>query len=140
MAFQHDDNRELFEWVKTQLPPEAVIAKDSRIRLPEPGNPQDAERFGPLPQKVLGGKFAADIGTIEELRKQGVTHVAVSESDYGRFFLRSLRPKKDEEAAFARRKAFYEDLLRQGESVFEKERGTVLYLHPGIRLYRLPAD
>jgi hypothetical protein len=137
-AFQRDDNAELFAWVKTQLPVSAIVAKDSRIQLPDPNNPHDAERFGRLPQKILADRFAADLGSIEGLRALGVTHVAVSESDYGRFFLRGLRPKKGEAEDFARRKAFYEELLRDGELVFERERGTVLYLHPGIRLYRMP--
>ncbi len=138
MAFQHDDNAELFEWVKTQLPASAVVAKDSRIQLPDPESTRDAERFARLPQTILGAKFAADLGSIEELRAKGVTHVAISESDYGRFFLRGLRPKKGEAKDFARRQRFYEELLRDGELVFARERSTVLYLHPGIRLYQLP--
>jgi hypothetical protein len=137
-AFEHDDNRELFDWVKTQLPPEAVIAKDSRVQLPTPKNTRVLQYFGPLPQTILADKFAADLGTIRELRKRGVTHVAVSESDYGRFFLRGLRPKKDSEAAFERRKNFYKKLLRDGDLLFTRDRGTVLYLHPGLRLYRIP--
>jgi hypothetical protein len=137
-AFEHDDNRELFDWVKTQLPPEAVIAKDSRVQLPAPKNTKVRDHFGPLPQTILADKFAADLGTIRELRKRGVTHVAVSESDYGRFFLRGLRAKKNEEDAFERRKNFYKKLLRDGDLLFERDRGTVLYLHPGLRLYRIP--
>jgi hypothetical protein len=140
VAFQYDDNRELFAWVQTQLPPEAVIAKDGRVQLPETGNARDEQRLGTLPQKILGGKFAADLGTIEELRQHGVTHVAVSESDYGRFRLDGVRPKKGEEQDFTRRKAFYDELLRDGgEPLFRRERSTVLYLHPGVRLYELPA-
>jgi hypothetical protein len=137
-AFQHDDNREFFVWVKTQLPPNAVIAKDSRIPLPDPDNAHDVTRYEPLPQKILAEKFAADVGTIDELRKMGVTHVAISETDYGRFFLSSLRPKKNEVADYDRRKAFYTTLLRDGDLLFERDRGTVLYLHPGIRLYAMP--
>jgi hypothetical protein len=138
VAFQHDDNRELLDWVRTQLPATAVIAKDSRILLPDPNNSRDAARFEPLSQTILAKKFAADVGSIAELRKMGVTHVAVSETDYGRFFLNGVRPRKEETADFERRKAFYTELLRDGDLIFQRERGTVLYLHPGIRLYRLP--
>jgi hypothetical protein len=28
--------------------------------------------------------------------------------------------------------------LRAGDLLFHRERGTVLYLHPGIRLYAMP--
>jgi hypothetical protein len=79
----------------------------------------------------------ADLGTLDELRAKGITHVAVSESDYGRFFLKSLQPKKGQEEDFARRKAFYESLFDSGEPLFERGRGTVIYLHPGIRVYRI---
>jgi hypothetical protein len=137
-AFQRDDNREFFDWVKTNLPPEAVIAKDSRVQLPSPKNTRVKDHFGVLPQTILADKFAADLGSIRELRKRGVTHVAVSESDYGRFFLRGLRPKKNEEEAFERRKSFYKKLLRDGDLLQEWDRGTVLYLHPGLRLYTIP--
>ncbi|MEI9896247.1 MAG: phospholipid carrier-dependent glycosyltransferase [Chthoniobacter sp.] len=138
MAFQHDDNREFLDWVRTQLPATAVIVKDSRVLLPDPDNSRDAARFEPLPQTVIARKYAADLGSIEELRKKGITHVAISESDYGGFLLSGVRPKKGETADFERRKAFYTELRRDGELLFERERGTVLYLHPGIRLYAMP--
>lgn len=91
-----------------------------------------------MPQKLFLSKLASDQGTLEEMRAHGVTHVIISESSYGRFFRRDLRAKDLEEASFARAKAFYADLLRSGELLFERERGTVIYLHPGIRVYRLP--
>ena len=137
-AFQHDDNAEFIAWIKAELPPDAVIAKDSRIQLPDPGNAKDLRRFAPLPQKILAERYVADLGTMDELRARGVTHLAVSESDYGRFLLTGSIPQKGEAEDFARRKAFYETLLRDGKPIFQRERGTVLYLHPGIRLYRLP--
>jgi hypothetical protein len=73
-AFQRDDNRELFDWVKTQLPPDAIIAKDSRILLPDPDNSKDAGRFDPLPQKIIARRYAADLGPFDAMRKRGVTH------------------------------------------------------------------
>jgi hypothetical protein len=136
-AFQHDDSRELIAWCRTELPRDAVIAKDSRIWLPDPKKPATLPADA-IPQKVLAAKFVADLGTLDELRAQGVTHVAVSESDYGRFFLKSVRPQAGQDADYFRRKAFYETLLREGEQpLFERERGTVIYLHPGIRVYRI---
>jgi hypothetical protein len=137
-AFLRDDNAELLDWVKTQTPPTAVIAKDSRVQLPDPENPKDKTRFHPMPQKILSERYAADVGSVDQMREKGVTFVAVSESDYGKFQLRSLRPQAEEAESYARRKEFYDNLLRDGELLFERERGAVLYLHPGIRVYRLP--
>lgn len=144
-AFQHDDNQELIAWIKAKLPADAVIAKDNRVRLPDPSKKRDLTRgLGVIPQKVvtpgsldLKGGFAADIGTIDEMLAKGITHVIVSDSDYGKFFLEGLRPKSDESGAYAKRKAFYETLFREGDLQWERDRGTVIYLHPGLRVYRL---
>ena len=135
-AFQSDDSRDLQAWCREHLAADAVIAKDSRIWLPDPKK-EEGVPVTAIPQKVVPSKFAADLGTLEELRAKGITHVAVSESDYGRFFRESLRPKKGEEADFARRKIFYERLFRERTPVFQRERGTMLYLHPGIRIYEI---
>jgi hypothetical protein len=142
-AFQRDDNAELLDWVRTQAPPDAVIAKDGRVQLPDPGNPADKTRFPPITQKILSERYAADLGSIDKMRELGVTLVVVSESDYGKFRLLSLRRQAEEAqeaGSFARRKEFYDTLLRDGELLFERERGVVLYLHPGIRVYRLPPE
>ena len=138
-AFQRDDSRELQAWCRAKLPPDAVIAKDSRIWLPDPNKP-DGVPADAIPQKIVPEKFVADLGTLDELRAKGITHVAVSESDYGRFFLKSLQPKTGQEQDFARRKAFYESLFRDHKPLFERARGTVIYLHPGIRVYRIASD
>ena len=125
-------------WIKAELPPTAVIAKDSRIKLPDPDSARDRQRYAPMPQKILAERYVADLGTMEELRARGVTHLAVSPTDYGRFLLPGLIPREGERAGFEHRKAFYEELLRSEEPIFRRERGVVLYLHPGIRLYRVP--
>ncbi len=135
-AFQTDDSRDLQAWCREQLPADAVIAKDSRIWLPDPKKP-DRVPAGAIPQRVVAEKFAADLGSLDEMRSKGITHVAVSESDYGRFFRESLRPKAGEEEDFSRRRAVYRTLFEKGELVFERKRGTMLYLHPGIRVYRI---
>ncbi len=141
-AFQHDDNAALIDWLRAarDIPADAVIVKDSRVSLLDPQKKKRGSLLAPVPQKIIAARFAADRGTLEELRAAGVTHAAVSESDYGKFFLRSLRPQKGDEKDFARRRAFYEELLRGDPPlrlIFERRRGTVLYLHPGIRVYRI---
>jgi hypothetical protein len=143
-AFQHDDNAALIEWMKKELPADAVIARDNRIQLPDSKRKKHASRVGVVPQKIISRnaagepvRFAADIGSIEDLKTFGVTHVAISESDYGRFFLKGLKPQESGKKDFQRRKAFYEQLMREEKLVFDRDRGTVIYLHPGIQVYRL---
>jgi dolichyl-phosphate-mannose-protein mannosyltransferase len=135
LAFQHDDSEELVTWIGAELPPDAVLATDNRVGLPDARKKKYRTRAAPLPQRILGDRFVADLGSLAELRGQGVTHVIVSESDYGRFFLESLRPQEAEETNFRRRKAFYEELFREGKRLWARPRGTVIYLHPGIEVY-----
>ena len=136
-AFQRDDTADLIAWLNTAVPRDAIIAKDNRIALPDPKRKKDAARLGVIPQKIRAAKFAADLGTLDELQAQGVTHVIVSEMDYGKFFLRSLHPQESAQADFERRRDFYDRLFHEGELLWERDKGTVLYLHPGIRVYRL---
>jgi hypothetical protein len=146
-AFQHDDTKDLIEWLQTVAPPQAVIAKDNRVPLPDPARKKYAAHLAQVPQKIVTPRgfgvksdYVADLGTIEELQAKGITHVAVSESDYGKFFLDSLRPQASEEAAFTRRREFYARLPQECDIVFDRDRGTVIYLHPGIRVYRLAPE
>ncbi len=139
-AYQNDDLQELIAWINAELPASAIIARDNRVGLPDPKRKKNASRMGVIPQQVLASKYVADLGTVDELRAKGVTYVIVSRSDYGRFFLQNLRPQKAEAASFAQRKSFYEDLFRRGELKWERERGTVIYLHPGLQVYRIQED
>jgi len=119
------------------VPGDAVLLKDNRIALPDPGRDKHAARAGIIPQKVIARRYAADFGPLDQLKQSAVTHVIVSESDYGRYFRGSLRPQKGEEGKFAKSREFYERLFKEAQLLEEWDRGTVIYLHPGIRVYRL---
>ncbi len=147
-AFQSDDTGDLVEWLRTKVPATAVITKDSRVLLPIPERKSHGARVGIIPQKVITkplsnpeGKrvrYAADVGSLDELRAAGITHVAISQSDYGRFFLASLKPQSGEETDYNRRQRFYEELRARTDAlVFERKRNTVIYLHPGIEVYQI---
>jgi hypothetical protein len=136
-AFQRDDLQELIEWMRSEVPASAIVAKDKKVNLPDPKRKKHASRVGVVPQTILSGKkYAADLGTIDELRARGVTHVIVSSGVYGKF-VEEGASSKPRSLEFRKRQAFYERLLRE-EPLFERERGTVIYLHPGLRVYRLP--
>jgi hypothetical protein len=136
-AFRVDDHADLIEWLKREVSPAAILLKDNRIALPNPQRKKHAGRLGVIPQKVIAKRYAADFATFDELKTKGITHLIVSESDYGKFFRERLRPKKGEEVEFTRRREFYSRLFAEAELLWERERGTVIYLHPGIRVYRL---
>jgi hypothetical protein len=138
-AFQHDDTAEMIEFLRKDVPANAVILKDNRIALPDPERKKHAARLGVIPQRVIAERYAADFAKYDELTAKGVTHVIVSEQDYGRYFRKSLKPQKGAESKFAESRKFYERLRTEAELLWERRRGTVIYLHPGIEIYHLRA-
>lgn len=126
-GFHNDARSALAEWLRLNVPAGTVVVLDKRVGLRALGVPYD----------LRGKLFAADVGTIDELRAQGIRYVAVSEGDYGRFFLDNHKATAGGAEDFARRRAFYERLFREADRVFELPAGTLQYLQPSIRLYRL---
>lgn len=137
-AFQSDDTADMIEFLRKDVPANAVILKDNRIALPDPEKKKHAARLGVIPQKVIAEKYAADFAKFDELTGKGVTHVIVSEQDYGRYFRKSIKPQKGAESKFAESRKFYERLRSEAKSLWSRDRGTVIYLHPGIEVYELP--
>jgi len=127
-GFGHDGRSALAAWLVEHVPAGRTIVIDKRVNL----------RALNLPYEFEGKLFAADVGTIDELRQRGVEYVGVAEGDYGRFFREKLRPTDDGAEEFNRRRSFYEQLFEEGELVFECEPGTLQYLQPHLKLYRLP--
>ena len=133
--YEANDRREFYIWIETHLPKDAVIAQDDRVNLPDLTRWQH-EGEKPLPQKVIGEEFVGDLGTLDELKKQGVTHVAVCDGTFGRFFA-GLTPQSSRREEFLRRKAFYEQLFKEGQLIWQRPVGAVIYLRPGLKLYRI---
>ena len=114
-----------------------MIAQDRRVNLPTRTDPRHADASGFLEQTVVDDAAALQGGGLEELRAQGIRYVAVSEGDYGRFFLKTHKPAA-EETDYARKKAFYERLFREGQLLWQCPAGVFPYLQPELRLYQLP--
>lgn len=131
-AFQIDDRRDLSQWIRENVPPSASILQEKVVRLPGTNKREGAPQ---LPQPSEDINFAADAGSLDEIRSKGITHLVVSQSAYGRYFLASLRPEPAERALFETRKTFYKTLFENGRLLWKRPRSTVIYLHPGLELY-----
>ena len=83
-------------------------------------------------QKVIGAKQACDLGTLAELRAQGVTHLALNAKTYGRYFKDGLIVK--DAGAVGAKRAFYETALQQGRVLHEWKLGRVRHFQPGLAL------
>jgi 4-amino-4-deoxy-L-arabinose transferase-like glycosyltransferase len=135
-GFTHDDPAAVAEWIKTNLPLDAVIAEDHRVNL-SPTKANGVSKNARVPQKVYNANFAPDLGTLDELRAKGVTHVAICRQSYGRYFKDETRPREGTKTTFDKRQEFYAQVLEQGELVHEWPSGTISYLQPGIKLFRV---
>ncbi len=129
-AFRHDDRADMRAWMRAHLPPDATVLQESRVLLPAADN-QRWPRPDLWPQKIETTKLACDAGSLDELRRKGFTHLAVSESDYGRFFRGSGKTPGQRQA-----REFYE-LLHRSPPLWQRARGKVIYLHPGLEIYSL---
>jgi hypothetical protein len=137
-AFRVDGRQQLLAFIRQKVSANATIAQGRRVNLPSRTDPRHVDSPDFLEQKIVGNLSAA--GSIDELRAQGIRYVAVSEAEYGRFFLRSHKPTKSERADYDRQKKFYERLFREGELLWECKAGLLPILQPQIRLYYLPSE
>jgi len=130
-GMQKDDRAELVKAVMA-LPPTAFVAQDQAAGLPEPGRLWYHEGLEPLPQKVIGAKQACDLGTLAELRARGVTHLALNEKTFGRYFVAG-KSVTDAEIVGPRR-AFYQEALERGRVLQRWKLGRVRHFQPGLVL------
>ncbi len=134
-GFSNDGRSQIARYIRANVPPTAIIISDKRVNL----------RELQLPNPIEGKLFAADVGTLAELRARGITHVAVAEGDYGRFFRDKLKPTEKGAENFSQRKAFYAELFETGTLLLDSPPGQLQYLQPHLQLWAIspsaaPAD
>lgn len=133
-GYRHDDPAAVAEWISTNLPSDAVIAEDHRVNL-SPTKANGVSTNARIPQKVFNSNFVADLGTLDELRAKGVTHVVICKQTYGRYFKDETKPREGVKTAFDKRREFYARVLEEGELVKQWPPGKISYLQPGIKLF-----
>ena len=136
-SFARDHRRELAEWITANLPREAIIGMDDRVGIPFGQSERFCGLAAPIPQQVRGAQFAADLGTLEEMRASGVTHVATSESRYYIVTNGQASSPPPDDGKLSRRRAFYQRLFSEGRLVWSRETGNVGVLNPSLRLYEI---
>lgn len=134
-GFQTDNRKELVTYVREKLPPDAILAEDYDVKLPD-GTPRlETDGWNLLHQRVrserksrLGEEF-----TLDELRQAGVTHVILFADETTRKLLNGKTPKpRDEKLG-----EFLRQLSENSTMVWSQERSNPAYLHPPLRLYEL---
>ncbi len=131
-GLRSDDRRDLIAWIRANLPADAVIAADIQTNLPDLRRP-DHIGMTPLAQRIFGDKKeVADLGSVAQLRAEGVTHVAICERTYGRYLDETRTTKTGTNQTPERE--FYDTVLKKGAILWSSDLGRVTYLQPGLKL------
>ncbi len=140
-GFSKDSHVELATFIRKKLPATAVVIQGRRVELPDPrgGRDLDPADFPPLPQQLHTVRWVADAGSLDALRQQGITHVALEEQEYGRYLDEDSKPKEDGRKIFEQRQKFYRELFARGKILFDSPPGNVGNRNPPLRLVELPA-
>jgi hypothetical protein len=136
-GFQHDDPTDVANWIKANVPLTAIIAEDHRVNLSATKS-DGLSSAARVPQKVMDKSFAADLAdSLDDLRAKGVEYVAVCRQNYGRYFNDETKPQAGIKTGYDKRRDFYTRVFTEGELLKEWPKGPILYLQPGIRLYKI---
>ena len=135
--FQTDDRRELEAWMDANLPPGSKIVQDYAIHLPDADDHKQEGMKRPFKHEVRGHEFVPDLGTLDELRAQGVRYVATTPKKSQRYTSGAMIPTEEAREEFERRKTFYSALPQQAKRVWQRGMSEIDTLHPGIELYQI---
>lgn len=135
--FENDSRRSLALWARKHLPMDAVVLEDGTAQILKY---HEWVKFGrPMPFQIISKKWAADMGSLAQARANGVTHVAICDMAYGRFFEKHAAPLPGWERLVEARKQFYTDLLREGRLVWASVPSINMkaYTNPAIHVFEV---
>jgi hypothetical protein len=134
-----DPRKRLVRLVAEEMPDRSLIACDLRILLPgacgaAPGDADDGteQQFIQIPRWNRGEPI------MEWLKRENVTHVAVSRIYADHYLGMSEVQTKGQFSDAAQRGQFYRELFREADLVWESEPSVNNAIAPHIQLYALP--
>ncbi len=128
---------ELFDFVRNELPADAVIIQGRHVWLPDQTHEWAAAWREFPPQQIKTVKNVADYASLAELRNQGVTHVALSEDEYGKYLRKNAKPRDGYADRYQRRRAFYQELADSCDLVWQRDARKVGTHNPPLKLWQL---
>ena len=137
--FADDSRGRAARWVDDQLPDDAVVLQDAAAEL-HLSDASPAADGRDEDGRVVTREFAPEMGPLEGLPASGVTHVAVCDVAYGRYFDPHIVPVPEFRPEYDRRRAWYDRLFREGRLVWEAQpiAPTYAVTSPTVRVYELP--
>lgn len=123
--FDHDGRPEMGKWVQANLTASDYVVEDLYCAMPDQRYAIQTELFGKWEPRIRMKRYAAEFGTLAELRDMGVTHIAVCNYSYDRFINdKGLVPTHDDPKMLARVEhcqRFYTELFNRGDVVWAHE-------------------
>jgi hypothetical protein len=128
-GFFRDSRQELVQWMKHHLDAnQVVLAEDTLAKVDVPE----------YDERTWKSYFVADLGSLEELRSYGVTHLIISYDVYHRFVDGSVATTGGGRQLFEQRRHFYTKILQEGILLWSEEARDPKALHPGLKLIEIP--
>ena len=117
--FPRDSRLLMAQWIDANLPVNSKIAADTTCGLPDPEAEFHEDESRTLDVEVVTSKYAADLGTIDELLAGGFTHVAVSRKRINQVSSDLRVPLPAERDRHERRNEFYRLVQARGWLVWD---------------------
>lgn len=138
-GFLHNSREDMGLWLREHLPPDAVVAQSADTKLPDPDYPRRAGSPRLFAQKLVTLEDLPRRYTLEDLRKQGITHLAATEHEWRRYLNTAGRTSERAKKHFDRQRAFWRSLNRHGKVVWQCEAGKLGTHHPPMKLWDIRA-
>lgn len=130
--FAHDARAELERFAATALSEDAVLLQDKYAALPD--TPEEKAPTG-FALQVVTERFAGSLGDLETARERGISHVAVCNRSYDRFFV-GRAVLAEYEDTYRSMRHFYQELFQEGRLLWQcKRRPGFPYMNIELRLY-----
>ncbi|MFG0249529.1 MAG: ArnT family glycosyltransferase [Phycisphaeraceae bacterium JB051] len=101
--FDHDGRPDMWQWVQANLSSSDIVVEDFYCAMPDQRYELLVKLYGKWQPKIRINRQAAQFGTLDKLKRSGVTHVAVCNYSYDRFInTPGLEPTANDEEAQAR--------------------------------------
>ncbi len=135
-GFRTNSRQEMTAWIAQHLPEKTLLLAESRLYLSRDETWPEKRRPDLIVEELA---FAADAGTLAELKARGIRHIAVFRSNFSKLMADdTFKPADGRQSQYQRRKDFYRDLLAQGKLLKKTGQGEVTTLNPRLMLYQLP--
>lgn len=136
---KNETRLQLRAWIQKNLPPSSVIAQDRPAHL-NVAAPEFLATYGKVTQAVVTPRdlFVTDLGSLAELRAQGVTHIVTCDEAYARIFSQHVIDAAEREQYHIRR-ARYEEIFSSARLIFEAKpmRPVGGSTSPVVRVYAI---